>query len=184
MGDSLLRPAQLVEFVRVDSTGVTLVQMLPVRFLTAVRGGRARRVIFPRRGPPAGVACSSANWCFLSSSARCARRHCPHTRCRCATQRARRGPAREALTMEVRCYERGMADAWPAAELVSSMEQINPPDELRSRWGALSRGCRVGATHAQAPTALLFPKQVYKVSNWLHEWLLTIRWGDDLGVEF
>lgn len=47
MDDSLLRPPQLVEFVRRDIIGVTLVQMLPVRFLTAVRGGRTRKVIFP-----------------------------------------------------------------------------------------------------------------------------------------
>ena len=49
MDDSLLRPPQLVEFVRRDIIGVTLVQMLPVRFLTAVRGGRTRKVIFPSR---------------------------------------------------------------------------------------------------------------------------------------
>ena len=72
--------------------------------------------------------------------------------------------------MEVRCYERGTAGAWPAAEFVSFGEQICPPDELRSLRGALSRGCRVGATHARAPTALLFSIQVNKVASHLSEW--------------
>ena len=86
--------------------------------------------------------------------------------------------------MAVRCYERGTAGTWPAAEFVSFGERICPPDELRSLRGAPSRGCRAGATPARAPTALLFSIQVNKVTSHLGEWPLTIRWGDDLGVEF
>jgi hypothetical protein len=113
---------------------VTLVQMLPIRFLAAVAYGHVEKGSLLHRGPPAGVASLSASRRSSSGPTGCTRGQRLHTRCRCATQRARPRLAREALIMAVSRCEWGTADTWPAAELASIAGRTCSADRLRSLW--------------------------------------------------
>jgi glycosyltransferase involved in cell wall biosynthesis len=87
-------------------------------------------------------------------------------------RRARRTLAREALTLAIRCYEWGTADAWPVAELASFAERMCPPAEVRSLWRALALRRRVGAARSRRHPLFLPGEQVYKAADRLNEW----RW--------
>jgi glycosyltransferase involved in cell wall biosynthesis len=87
-------------------------------------------------------------------------------------ERACRSLAREALTLAIRCYEWGQADAWPVAELASFAEEVYPPEKLQSLWRALALRRRVGTAHARRHPLFLPGEQVYKVAGHLTEW----RW--------
>ena len=90
---------------------------------------------------------------------------------------ARRTLAREALTLAVRSYEWGKADAWPVEELAAFAERTFPPERMRPLWRALALRRRFGPRRSRRHPLFLPGEQVYKINSRWVSW----RW-ERLGV--